>query len=300
MTRKPRIASRNVTHKPPHACPRLPSLALRVTSLRRLASASKAFPLAGDRLFMTLRSLCAASLVDRLAGAKVSESWRADMARWPSLRIRIMQRCACGLYRVRSTRRGGRDRPPAWRALSDVTGYYRTTARPGATRRPAPGTPALGGRGDLYGAGDGVAGYGDRQHRAARHCRRSPCQPGRRGLGGQHLSDRAGCDAAAARRARRNRRPSADLCRRPVAVHAGLARLRVRMVAAEPDGGTLAAGAGRQRHHERECGAGPLRLSDPYAGPRLWPQRAGCRNGVHVRADDCLRDPCDRNMAMAV
>jgi len=33
------------------------------------------------------------------------------MARRPSLRIRIMQRRACGLCRVRSTRRDGRDRP---------------------------------------------------------------------------------------------------------------------------------------------------------------------------------------------
>src|SRR6476660_7814181 len=158
MTRKPSIASTSVTHKPPHA--RCPSLALRVTSLRRLVCPFNALPL-GDRLFMELRSRCAASLVDCAAGGKVSQSRRADMARrahFPDaplfLRIRIMQHCVCGLYRVRSTRRSGRDRPPAWRALSDVTGYNRTTAGSGATRRPAPGTPALGGRGDLYGAGD--------------------------------------------------------------------------------------------------------------------------------------------------
>ena len=173
------------------------------------------------------------SLVDCAAGGKLSESRRADMARRahfsdapPFLRIRIMQQRACGLCRVRSTRRSGRDRPPAWRARPDVTGYNRKAARPRANRRLAPGTPALGGRGDLYRAGDGLAGYGDRQHCAARHRRRPPCQPGRRGLGGQRLPDRAGCDAAAARRARRNRRPSADLSRRPAAVHAGLARLR--------------------------------------------------------------------------
>ena len=218
----------------------------------------------------------------------------------PSLRIRIMQRRACGSCRVRSTRRRGRDRPPAWRARPDVTGYNRNATRPRAHRRLAPGAPALGGRGDLYRAGAGLAGYGDRQHCAARHRRRPPCQPGRRGLGGQHLPDRAGCDAAAARRARRNRRPPADLSRRPAAVHAGLARLRLGVVAAEPDGGAGAAGIGCQRHHERQRGAGPLRLPDPYARPRLRPQRAGGRNGVHVRPDDCLRDPCDRNMAVAV
>jgi hypothetical protein len=109
MTRKPRIASRSVTHKPARA--RRPSLALRMTSLRRLVCPFNALPLAGDRLFMELRSRCAGSLVDCAARGKVSESRRADMARRPSLRIRIMQRCACGLCRVRSTRRSGRDRP---------------------------------------------------------------------------------------------------------------------------------------------------------------------------------------------
>jgi hypothetical protein len=39
------------------------------------------------------------------------------------------------------------------------------------------------------------------------HLRRPSRQPGRSGLGGQCLSDRAGGDATAARRARRNRRP---------------------------------------------------------------------------------------------
>ena len=177
------------------------------------------------------------------------------------------------------------------------------TAKPPAVhanRRLAPGTPALGGRGDLYRAGDGLAGYGDREHRAAGHRRRPPCQPGRGGLGRQCLPDRAGCDAAAARRARRNRRPSAGLSRRPAAVHAGLAWLRLRMVAAQPDGGAGAAGLGRQRHHERQRGAGPLRLPDAYAGPRLRPQRARGRNGVHARADDRLRHPFGRNMAVAV
>ena len=38
-----------------------------------------------------------------------------------------------------------------------------------------------------------------------------------------------------------------------------------------------AAGARRQRHHERQRGAGALRLSDPHARPRLRPQRAGGR-----------------------
>src|SRR5438046_2962115 len=85
---EPRIASRTVTHKPGQTCPRLPSPALRMTSLYRLANPFKAFPLAGDRLFMELRSLSTSSLVDRLAGGKVSESRRADMAR------RALFRCA--------------------------------------------------------------------------------------------------------------------------------------------------------------------------------------------------------------
>ncbi len=72
------------------------------------------------------------------------------------------------------------------------------------------------------------------------------------------------------------------------------------MVAAQPDGGASAAGIRRQRHHERKRGAGPLRLPDAYAGPRLRPQRARGRNGVHARADHCLRDPFGRNMAVAV
>ena len=81
------------------------------------------------------------SLVDCAARGKVSESRRADMARRAHfsdaplfLRIRIMQRRACGLCRVRSTRRSGRDRPPAWRArLMSLD----TTAKPPA---PAPST----------------------------------------------------------------------------------------------------------------------------------------------------------------
>ena len=66
--------------------------------------------------------------------------------------------------------------------------------------------------------------------------------------------------AAAARRARRDRRPSAHLSRRPAAVHAGLARLRAGLVAAEPAGRAHAAGPRRQRHDGREHRAGPLRL----------------------------------------
>ena len=254
---------------------------------------------------MELRSRYAGSLVDCAAHGKVSESWRADMARRTFFQIRhpfayascsgVPVACAVSVVHAAVGATAPGVESPDLMSLD-------TTAKPSATRhrRPAPGTPALGGRGDLYRAGDGLAGYGDRQRRPARHRRRPPCQPGRRGLGGQHLSDRAGCDAAAARRARRNRRSSADLSRRPAAVHAGLARLRLRMVAAQPDGGSGAAGVGRQRHHERERGAGPLRLSDPYARPRLRPQRAGGRNGVHVWPDDCLRDPVDRNMAVAV
>jgi len=52
-----------------------------MTSLRRLTCPFNALPLAGDRLFMELRSLCAGSLVDRAARGKLSESRRADMAR---------------------------------------------------------------------------------------------------------------------------------------------------------------------------------------------------------------------------
>ena len=66
-----------------------------------------------------------------------------------------MQRCACGLHRVRSTRRNGRDRPAAWRALIRCPRRQPHNRPPSADRRPAPGTPALGGRGDLYRAGDG-------------------------------------------------------------------------------------------------------------------------------------------------
>src|SRR6185312_11991739 len=86
MTRKPRIASRSVTHKPPpHA--RCPSLALHMTSLRRLVCPFNALPLR-DRLFMELRSRCARSLVDCAAGGKVSESRRANMARRANFPLR--------------------------------------------------------------------------------------------------------------------------------------------------------------------------------------------------------------------
>jgi hypothetical protein len=68
-----------VTHKPAHA--RCPSLALRMTSLRRLTCPFNALPFAGDRLFMELRSRCTGSLVDCARRGKVSESRRADMAR---------------------------------------------------------------------------------------------------------------------------------------------------------------------------------------------------------------------------
>src|SRR6266581_8898075 len=81
MTRKPRMASNSTTHRPAHRRRRIPALALRMTSLRRLACPSKAFPLglATVRfriLFGILRQQCAGSLVDHAAGGKVAESRR--------------------------------------------------------------------------------------------------------------------------------------------------------------------------------------------------------------------------------
>ena len=61
------------------------------------------------------------------------------------------------------------------------------------------------------------------------------------------------------------------LSRRSAAVHIGVAGLRLRVVAGQPAGRAGAAGIGRQRHHEREHGAGPLRLSEPHARPRIRP-----------------------------
>ncbi len=158
--------------------------------------------------------------------------------------------------------------------------------------RSAPGTPAVGRRGDLYRARDGLARYRNRQHCPARHRRRSSRQPGGCGLGGQCLSDRPGCNAVAAGRARRNCRPSAHLSRRPAAVHPGVGRLCLRLVAAEPAGSPRATGFRGQRHHERQHGADPFHLSQPPAWPRIRPERAGGRHRFHAWTDHRLRQSC--------
>ena len=181
----------------------------------------------------------------------------------------------------------------------DVRPDRHKAVRP-ADGRPASGTQALGGRGDLHHAGAGLAGHGDRQYRPPRHRGRPPCQRGRRGLGRQRLSNRIGRDPVAARRARRNRRPRAYLYRRRLAVYAGLARLRPGVVVAQPDRGAGAARARRKRHHERQRRAGAFCLSDTDDGPRLRPQCAGGRNRDDAGTDDRVRRPRGRKLAMAV
>ena len=236
MTRKPRIASNSATHRLAHA--RCPSLALRVILVGGCACPFNAFPLPATVFLLELRPRCTGSLVHRAAPGKVARRlargiWRGGLAPF-SEAGRLFAYASCSSVAVaravRSTRRGGRDHLAG---VESPTGcqQMRSKAARHANRRFAPGMTALGGRGDLHRAGDGLAGYCDRQHCAARHRRRSSCQPGRCGLGGQCLPDRAGRDAAAARRARRNRRPPAHLSRRSVAVHAGLAGLRLRLVA---------------------------------------------------------------------
>src|SRR6266566_7554242 len=60
------------------------------------------------------------------------------------------------------------------------------------------------------------------------------------------------------------------------------------------------AGPRRQRDHEREYRAGPLRLSKPAARPRIRPQRAGGRHRLYPRPDHRLRHPGARTLALAV
>ena len=162
------------------------------------------------------------------------------------------------------------------------------------------GTPALGGGCAFHRAGHGLARYRHRQHRPAGDISRSSCLTGRGGLGGQCLPDRAGRNAVAARRARRDRRSSTNLSRRAAAVHIGVAGLRPGVVAAEPAGGADAAGSRRQRHHEREYGAGAVCLSEPHAGPRIRPQRAGGRDRLYLGPHHRVRHPGGRALALAV
>ena len=165
--------------------------------------------------------------------------------------------------------------------MPDVTRCDRTAARVSADRWPAGGAPGLGGSCNFRRAGDGFARYGDREHRASGHRGRSACRSGRRHLGGERLSDRPGGDAAAARGARRDRRSPPGLSRRASAFHAGLARLRAGAWSLPSlPGRTRAAGPRRQRHHEREYRAGPLRLS-----------RAPCRAAVSATTRWWSRPP---------
>ena len=153
---------------------------------------------------------------------------------------------------------------------------------------------------DFHGARNGVARHGDREHRSPRHRSRSSCRPGRRHLGGECLPDCHGRNAVAAGGTWRGRRSPPDLSWRPAAVHAGVAVLRMCLVVAQPADGAPAAGSRRRRHHEREYGAGSLRLSRPLAGPGFRKQRAGRRDRLHARPDDRVSHPRDWAVALAV
>ena len=200
-----------------------------------------------------------------------------------------MQRRACGLCLTRSTRRSGRDRPR--RGEPDLMSLD-TTAKPPA---PAPidGLPRN--------SGAGRSRRSLPRWRWPRWIRRSPtsrCPPlpptsmsARPTWSGWSTSIRSRWLRRCCRSARSAKSSviggsiSAACCcsRWPRSVCAFAWSLP------SLTAGAGAAGIGRQRHHERERGAGPLRLPDPYARPRLRPQRAGGRNGVHARPDDCLR-----------
>ena len=265
-----------------------------MTSLRRLACPFNAFPLAGDRLFMELRSRCAASLVDCAARGKVAESRRADMARKRFFRCALsfayascssvpVARAASVVHAAvgaTAPRRGEPDRmspdatakPPAapidglppelrrWAVAAIFTALAMASLDTAIANIALPAIAA-----DLHVSPADVV-WVVNVYQIALVATLLPL--GALGeivghqriyLGGLLLFTLASLGCA------------------------------LRMVAAQPDGGAGAAGIGRQRHHERQRGAGPLRLPDPYAGPRLRPQRAGGRNGVHARADDCLR-----------
>src|SRR5438034_5397370 len=99
------------------------------------------------------------SLVDCAASGKVSESRRADMARRAFFRCaaRLFAYASCSGVPVARTASvvhaaEGATAPLAWRARRNVTGYNRKAARR-AHGRLAPGTQALGRRGDLYWCG---------------------------------------------------------------------------------------------------------------------------------------------------
>ena len=182
-------------------------------------------------------------------------------------RICIMQDCSCGMLRGRSTCRYALSRSVGRTRNQHVHRNDNGEAAVAPNRRTA----------CRRSSGAGRWPRSSPRWRWPRSTPRSPtsrcrplppicmsARPSR--LGGQRLSDRPGGDAAAARRARRDRRPPAHLSRRPRAVHDRLAGLRGGLVAAEPAGRAHAAGPRRQRHHEREHRAGPLRLS-----------RRGCR-----------------------
>ena len=211
-----------------------------------------------------------------------------------------MQRCACGLYRVRSTRRSGRDRPPAWRARPDVTGYNGNTARPRADRRLAPGPPALGGRSDLYRvalstldttiANIALPAIATDLHVSAADviwvvniyqiAMVATLLPlGALGeivghqrvyLGGLLLFTLAslGCALAPGR--------------------------------AQPDGGARASGVGCQRHHERQRRAGPIRLPDPMLGRGFGHNALVVGTAFTFGPTIASGDPFGWNMAVAV
>ena len=73
------------------------------------------------------------------------------------------------------------------------------------------------------------------------------------------------------------------------------------VVAAQPDGGAGTAGLGRQRHHERQRGAGPLRLPDAICCGRGFGHNALVVGTAFTFGPTIASgDPCDRNMAVAV
>src|SRR6478672_5049768 len=161
-------------------------------------------------------------------------------------------------------------------------------------------TPEMGRRRHFHSPRDGLARYGDREHRSARNSSRSSCQPIRSHLGSECLPDCDGRNPFAARRAWRGRRSPPDLPRRPSAVHVGVAFLCIRMVVAQPVDGARAAGPRRRWHHEREYGLGSLRLSRALAGTGFRTQCDGRRDRLYPRPDDRLGHSRDWTVDLAV